>query len=307
MASPARLFSFILFLLVSVCCQAQPIAPECEAIDEINENSKVDAVYKKGLLWKISRQGIEPSYLFGTIHVSDEAITKLPEIVEIAFDKSETFVMEVIPNQADAMTIASQMYFSDGQKLSELVSASLFEEIVRLLLPYHLPREAIKIIKPWGAFLTMSYPPDFGIVLDMQLMERAKRINANIQGLESLHEQIDIFNSLSLEKQLRLLRDTTCNHKLLTQDFDRMKALYLERDLQGLLSYGSRYTAAKDLLYNELMQKLLIDRNYTMAGRMQSVLQKGRAFIAIGAMHLAGKEGVLSLLEKNNYQISLEY
>ncbi|NKB38837.1 MAG: hypothetical protein GKR93_17025 [Gammaproteobacteria bacterium] len=307
MVSPAKYFSAIFFLLVSICCQAQTIPPECETVDEINEISEVDAVYKKGLLWKISSKDVEPSYLFGTIHVSDEAITSLPEIVENALDKADTFVMELVPNQADAMTVSSQMYFSDGQKLNELVSAELFEEIVRLLVPYHLPREAIKVIKPWGAFLTMSYPPDFGTVLDLQLMERAKRMNANIQGLESLHEQIDIFNSMSTDKQLRLLRDTACNHESLEMDFEKMKALYLARDLQGLISYGSRHSASEDLLYNELLQKLLIDRNYTMTERMQSVLQKGRAFIAIGAMHLAGDEGVLSLLEKNHYKISLEY
>ncbi len=55
------------------------------------------------------------------------------------------------------------------------------------------------------------------------------------------------------------------------------------------------------------MKRLLTDRNYIMADRMQSILQKGNAFIAIGAMHLPGEEGVLSLLNKQGYKIHSVY
>ena len=58
---------------------------------------------------------------------------------------------------------------------------------------------------------------------------------------------------------------------------------------------------------NVLIKKILVDRNYTMTERMQPMLESGNAFIAIGAMHLPGEEGVLSLLAKNDYEISLVY
>ncbi len=55
------------------------------------------------------------------------------------------------------------------------------------------------------------------------------------------------------------------------------------------------------------MKKLIQDRNHIMSERMQAFLKKGNAFIAIGAMHLAGKEGVLALLEKQGYSVSPVY
>ncbi len=55
------------------------------------------------------------------------------------------------------------------------------------------------------------------------------------------------------------------------------------------------------------MKRLLIDRNYIMTERMQDILDEGNAFIAIGAMHLPGEEGVLSLLGKQGYKIHSIY
>ena len=84
-----------------------------------------------------------------------------------------------------------------------------------------------------------------------------------------------------------------------------MKSLYLERDLAGLYNHANRYDMMEDPLYEELMQRLINDRNNAMVERMQSILDKGVSFIAIGAMHLTGEKGVLSLLEKKGYQVSM--
>ncbi len=86
-----------------------------------------------------------------------------------------------------------------------------------------------------------------------------------------------------------------------------MKQLYIERDLKGLFIYSQKYTVPGDKVYDELMDKLLTQRNRKMAQRMQAQLQAGEAFIAIGAMHLPGEEGVLNLLEQQDYTIKLVY
>ncbi len=122
-----------------------------------------------------------------------------------------------------------------------------------------------------------------------------------------MREQIDIFDTMTLDKQVKLLSDTACHYEIVEADFEKMKSLYIARDLAGLYAYSQRYSQSDDDLYNELIKKLLIDRNYTMAERMQPMLKNGNAFIAIGAMHLAGEEGVLSLLANNEYEISLVY
>jgi uncharacterized protein len=297
----------LLLAFFSPHATAELIAPECQVLEEYEEITAETGEFDNGLLWKISKAGSPHSYVFGTIHVSDESIVKLPKEVSGALNQAKTFAMEVVPEPSELMTFASLMYFSDGRKLSDLISEPLFDEVVKLLASYHLPVEAVELLKPWAAFLTMSYPPEFGQVLDMQLLEKARQLDVTVTGLESMQEQIDIFNTLTLDHQIKILSDTACHYDMVEADFTKMKSLYIARDLGGLYAYSQRYSLSDEEVYNVLIKKILVDRNYTMTKRMQPMLESGNAFIAIGAMHLPGEEGVLSLLAKNEYEISLVY
>jgi uncharacterized protein len=302
-----RFYFLLMLLIMRLFSWAELVAPECKVLDEFEEVTPAQSVYGKGLLWKVSKAGTTPNYVFGTIHVADESITKIPAKVMAALNNAKTFAMEVIPEASEYVTLASLMYFTDEQKLSDLISKPLFAEVVRLLGAYHLSEEVVTLLKPWAAFLTLSYPPEFGQVLDLQLLALARKNGAEVSGLETLREQVDIFDTMAIDKQLRLLSDTACHYDLVEVDFEIMKSLYVDRDLAGLYAYTQRYSQSDDDLYDELIKKLLIDRNHTMTERMQVMLQAGNAFIAIGAMHLVGEEGVLSLLAKNEYEISLVY
>ena len=239
--------------------------------------------------------------------MSDEKVTTLPEEVAASLNNSSVFAMEVVPEPGEIMSFAQLMYFNDGRRLSDIVSFQLFARIEKLLSAYHMSSEAVQFIKPWAAFLTMSYPAEFGQVLDLQLLERARENGARIKGLETLLEQVGIFENMALEKQLRLLADTACHYDVMETDFEVMKSLYIARDLAGLYNYAQRYAQPDDELYNELIDKLLIRRNHSMARRIQDLLVEGDAFIAVGAMHLAGEEGLLSLLANQDYEVSRVY
>ncbi|MBI4006546.1 MAG: TraB/GumN family protein, partial [Gammaproteobacteria bacterium] len=143
--------------------------------------------------------------------------------------------------------------------------------------------------------------------LDLQLLNTAQQNGAEVQGLESLSEQGNVFSSIEIEAQVQFLLDTVCNYEIINKDFEKMKSLYLERDLQGLFNYSNQYSFSEEQIYKNLIRKLLIDRNYIMVDRMQSVLETGNAFIAIGAMHLPGEEGVLALLGRQGYKITSVY
>ena len=186
-------------------------------------------------------------------------------------------------------------------------SIAFFDETVKLLSAYHLGKDAVSIMKPWAAYLTISYPPEFGQVLDVQLLEKARKNGAVLMGLETLKEQIDIFDKMDVDNQLQLLIDAVCNYELMEADFVRMKQLYLARDLNALYNYSFRYSHENNALYHELIDELLFQRNHKMANRALDILNTGNAFMAIGAMHLPGDEGVLSLLQQNDYKITLVY
>lgn len=263
--------------------------------------------YTKGLLWKVSKKDLAPSYVFGTIHVSDESILSLPEQVSASLQESERFVMEALPEPDELVALAQTMFFTDGQTLHSMVSQAIYDRTVQILGAYQMPPNAVSIMKPWAAFLTMSYPAEPGLVLDLVLLEQAKKNGASVYGLESLGEQGEIFEQMSLQHQLVLLKDTVCHYETVMDDIDKMKSLYLQRDLVGLFQYAQGYGFADNSAYEALMARLLTERNYTMTERMQPMLRKGKAFIAVGAMHLAGEEGILSLLAKEGYEVTSVY
>ena len=286
--------------------EAEPFsAKQCEPLLEAPPAS-ADIPYAKGLLWRISKGG-RVSHLFGTMHVSDPEVTALPAPVAEAFDKSAQFVMEALPEPEQLLQMYGMMFFADGDQLSNHVAAPIFERATAILSAYQLPPEAVARMKPWAAFLTMSYPPEqarnVDQALDLVLLARAKQNGAEVAGLESLTEQADLFDQFTLPEQVRLLTDTVCHYEFAQREFAGLKAFYLKQDLGALYRYSQRYTAAGESLYKRLMQALLVDRNSRMAERMRPMLEQGGAFIAIGALHLAGEAGVLALLEKQGYQL----
>jgi hypothetical protein len=282
------------------------ISAQCEPLEE-NFSPVEDIKHAQGMLWKISKNGKQINYLFGTIHVSDAEVTTLPDVVDKALSNSNQFVMEAIPDMEQLMLFSQTMFFNDGKLLSTFVDAPVYERTKEILASYQLGSDAVSVMKPWAAFLVMNYPPDQGEPLDMVLLSIAQQNGAEVSGLESLKEQGDIFSDLNMEEQVKLLTDTVCHYDMVEQDFEAMKSLYLKRDLAGLYNYTKRYSMSDKPVYQKLMKKLIGDRNNIMVKRMQTILDKGNAFIAIGAMHLTGKEGVLALLEKQGYSVSAIY
>ncbi len=282
------------------------ISTQCEPLVE-NSSPVEELRHSKGLLWTIAKEGKETSYLFGTIHVSDKDVTTLPGVVDKALHDSEQFVMEALPDQEQMTAFSRTMFFSEGQLLSNFVDAPVYEETKNILYAYGLGSDAISVMRPWAAFLLMNYPPDQGEALDLVLLTLAKQNGASVTGLETLKEQGDIFSDLTLQEQVKLLTDTVCHYAIVEEDFAVMKAFYLKRDIGGLYRYAQRYLMNDKPVYKKLMKKLIDDRNKSMVDRMQVILEEGSAFIAIGAMHLTGKKGVLSLLEKQGYSVSAIY
>ncbi len=305
-----NIINVLITVLLLIPCQLfarQATQNDCRALEPATEITEEPSKYADALLWKVSKDNLEPSYLFGTIHVSDPKIVNLPQAVSSTLNASDIFVMEAIPELEETLKLTQMMFFDDGRTLKDYIDDVLFNKTAEILKNYQLTVEAVMFMKPWAAFLVMNYPVNQGMPLDLELLTTAQQNGAEIYGLESLSEQGDIFSTMELETQVQLLLDTVCNYEVVSSEFELMKSLYLARDLNGLIVNSNKYSLSQETIYKDLVKRLLTDRNYIMADRMQTVLEKGNAFIAIGAMHLPGDEGVLSLLDKQGYQITSIY
>jgi len=164
-------------------------------------------------------------------------------------------------------------------------------------------------LKPWAVFLTLSMPkPKTGVFLDMALYQAAEQQKKKAYGLETLQEQMQIFETMALADQVAMLSDAVTHHKEIEHAMEEMIRVYLSRDLAQLQAVSDKYMGLDDpALAQRLMTKLIDERNRRMVERMGARLKEGGAFVAVGALHLPGERGILHLLQQRGYRVSAVY
>jgi uncharacterized protein YbaP (TraB family) len=263
-----------------------------------------------GLLWEISRQDSVPSYLFGTIHSEDPGVIDLAPAVEKAFTGCRQVILEVIMDD-DAMAAGSTaMLMTDGRRLSEIVGKTLFEQTVAALRSRGIPDMVAERMKPWAAAAALSMPASkTGLVLDMVLFQRAQQAGKPLHGLETIAEQLEVFEGLPLDDQVALLRDAIEQFASIDGMNDELLAAYKRQDLAAMMAINEASMATGDQrLAGKFQRRLILDRNHRMVKRMEPWLQQGGAFVAVGALHLPGEQGLIRLLEQRGYTVrAVEY
>ncbi len=264
--------------------------------------------YARGLLWKIEKPGVAPSYLLGTIHSDDPRVTTLPAPVARAFDGSKRFVMEALIDGDGLVRMAQAMYFNDGRTLEQVIGKPLYEQTLKALAARGVPAQNVEKQKPWAAMMALSIPPlKTGEYLDLILEQRAARQGKTVSGLETMDEQIAVFNDLPLPDQVALLRETVASQADFDKELEGLLQAYLARDLAALAELSAKHAPGEERMYRTVMDRLLIRRNARMAGRMHPYLDEGGSFIAVGAAHLPGRTGLLNRIEEAGYRVISVY
>jgi uncharacterized protein YbaP (TraB family) len=258
-----------------------------------------------GLLWEIDSPDSSPSYLFGTIHSEDTGVIGLAPVVERAFTGSRQVILEVNLDTDAMVTGSTAMLMTDGRRLSEIVGKTLFEQTVAALRSRGIPDVVVERMKPWAAAAALSMPASkTGLVLDMVLFQRAQQAGKPLHGLETIAEQLDVFEGLPLDDQVALLRDAVEQFASIDGMNDELLAAYKRQDLAAMMAINEAAMASGDQrLAREFQRRLVVDRNYRMAERMEPWLKQGGAFVAVGALHLPGEQGLISLLRQRGYSV----
>lgn len=292
-----RLVFVLLCALLLVSCASHAAAP---AVQHRVTASRFD----HGLLWKIEAPGAKPSYLFGTIHVDDPRVTALPAPVGSALDGADRFVMEALLDGDSLTQMAKAMYFDDGRTLEQVIGRDLYAATLKALKARGIPDANVEKQKPWAVMMALSMPaPETGEFLDLVLETRAAKQGKPVAGLETMAEQIAVFNDLPMPDQVALLKETVRTQPELEKDYGELIRAYLARDLRRLSEISDKHDPEEDRLYRTVTDRLLTRRNARMQQRMAPFLKQGNAFIAVGAAHLGGDTGLLNLLEQAGYRV----
>jgi uncharacterized protein YbaP (TraB family) len=239
------------------------------------------------LLWKISGHGLKkPSYLFGTHHLVPLAfLDSIPGLYK-AFNASETVVGEMAVNNIDAT--------SKIQKAAIMPAHLTIKDLLNptLILTLYQAELYKKMISYTDETAADSY---FQIVAE----EKGK----NIIGLETLDKQMEIlFGNGSLKRQAEILASSVLQTDSMMQEIVLMNSLYKKGDLQGLYSLSKRKNSAADMTDDEYI-KLVDERNFEWLKQLPQLMKNSSCFIAVGALHLAGENGLVEQLRKMGYKV----
>lgn len=264
--------------------------------------------FDKGLLWKISPPQGEPSYLFGTMHSPDPRVTRLAPAVQAAFDRAASFTMELLINASGVATMAEAMFFPQGQNLRAVLGPELYAQAQQAITDRGLSTRDLERKKPWVIVMILSTPrTELGLPLDMRLQLQATLQGKPTYGLETMGEQVAVFNDMPIADQVELLRDALAVDAEVTRQFEALIQAYVDRDLARLMAIVDEPKRQRSPAFTRMMDRLLIQRNDVMLKRMRARLDEGNAFIAVGAAHLSGEQGLLQLLQRLGYHVSVVY
>lgn len=284
-------------------------APLAGAADNAPSLASKHQDFQQGLLWKVEKSGIPANYVFGTIHLGDERVTKLPAIVQETLKQARSFTMEIVTDDIGRQVFVEAMLLERGD-LRKLIGDELFARTAALMQESGVPPDITGKLKPWGVLLNLimsSGKP--GVILDNELLHAAMLQHKPVYQLESVDEQIALFDDIPTEIQIALLKTAVGNYPSLPEAVEKTIAAYLARDLKSINDINEGLMLGPDGAphYEYFITRVVHGRNVIMAHRMQARLREGNAFFAVGAMHLYGEKGVLSLLEQEGFKVTRMY
>lgn len=266
-------------------------------------------------LWRVSSQGGDV-YLFGTVHILPPQLDWRTDVIETALAGSDRLYFEVDvlspESQAEMTTLIPQLGMNaPGVTLSALVSeearANLALMAERLGAPPGALEASVDPLQPWLAGLTVAilqiqaagYEPTSGV--EYRLKASAEEAGIGFGYFESVEQQLRFFADMPIETQIA--------------DFEIGLAQALEDP--GLLdrmveAWAVGDTDALDMIMNESMRAgsgelyevLIVQRNQNWIPLIEDILESGEsAFIAVGAGHVTGPQGVVSLLEARGHTV----
>jgi len=260
-------------------------------------------------LWKVA--GASNSvYLLGSIHLLRSQDYPLPTVLDAAYDDAEVLIMEVDMDDMDP--IAAQTAFTtygvlhDDTTLRDLMGNDLYQQAITAAEAIDIPLEMLNKTEPWYAAMTIEimmlsrigFNPALGV--EMHMMSKATNDGKTIEGFETVEEQIQFLDGMSLQAQQEMLLSTLEESAKLSEMMDDLIEAWRHGDVASLET-GMLDELAK---HEELTKILVTDRNSRWVGQIESLLDDDDDYlIIVGALHLIGPGGVPRQLENIGYDV----
>ena len=264
---------------------------------------------QNALLWRISGKGLaQPSYLYGTIHIIAAKDFFLTAATKSALSSVERVTFEIdmdkMTNPIRQLGMIRKAVMPHGMTLQKLLTPKEYAEVSAFFAQKGMQMTLLDRVKP--LFLTALTTDESASMKDgstksyeMELYKIAQDSDKKVSGLETMAFQMAVFDSIPYADQAKMLYESIKGGNESEQQFERMVACYKAQDLdclQAEMQSGEDMGSYEDVLLN--------DRNRNWIPLMAAQMEKQPVFFAVGAGHLPGQNGVITLLRAQGYTVT---
>lgn len=260
------------------------------------------------LLWMVTKEDSkDTSFVFGTMHLIKKDYFFFPDLLKKLIKSSDKVVLEIgdeINNPLKAMTL---LRLEEGQSMFDFFDEKQTDSIIiwaeeDLGMKEEMFRATFGKMKPF-ALVSLASAEDMmkdSESYEQTIMKIQKEAEVELAGLETLEEQMSIFDDMSNEEQATMVMDAIRGDKKAEKQLDDMLRLYTSQNIDSM--YLMVHEEGDVMADNEM--QFLTERNQKWIPRMAEMMEGNQIFFAVGAAHLGGPEGVLELLRREGYTVT---
>jgi uncharacterized protein YbaP (TraB family) len=259
------------------------------------------------MLWKIEHEDLaHPTYILGTMHLINKEYFHFPYDLQKLVKNAKQLVMELdgLPDQSKAMQL---------MKLPDSVVMNDFFSEEQMALIYDFMEHEMKINKVMFDMSFGKLKPFFILQLiaqkqfkgetesyEMSLMSLAKKNKVPMVGLETIEQQIGFFDAIPAKEFGKMIAEYFTNADSLKSQTQKLQQSYRIGQLDTLAKF--MVESSPELM--EFEDILLTNRNIAWVPQVTELIFKKPSFIAVGAAHLAGDNGLINLLRKEGFTVT---
>jgi uncharacterized protein YbaP (TraB family) len=245
-------------------------------------------------------------YILGSIHVLRPSDYPLSPAVLNAYRNAKSIFMEVNLAEIDSQRMQTELLASarlpEGQTLLAIMGEHRYKRAQTLAQEVGVDLGIFDAFAPWFAAEAISqlqlqqlgFQPKSGV--EMFFLERARSDGKSVAGLETVHDQIALFDALSMDQQADYLVSSLEEAHDLPRDVDAMVHAWVSGDTQWFADQLKSEIGRDPALY----QSVLVARNRKWIPKIEALLNDDRNYLVIvGTGHLVGQGSVIELLKKD--------
>lgn len=266
--------------------------------------NSIHAQEDKSLLYKIEGNGIQPSYIYGTIHLLPQKDFNLKDKVKNAFESSEMIVLELDMDDPGMQIEMMQNVLMKGdasldQLFSEADYQKLDQELVKTMGMGIAPFNKMKPFMVSTMLLT-KYIDDQPASFELTFVQMAMDAKKEIKGLETVTEQMAIFDIIPYQDQADDIAEMINDEESTIDMFGDMIEVYKSEDINEMYEMFEVFYEGED----DSMEYMIHARNHKWIPKIGEMAKDKSVFFGVGAGHLGGKKGVIQLLRNSGYTVT---